>query len=294
MSEPKPDTRPQPADTAEGVWAPWAPGARLMRAAGARHGVLLLAGTTLLPALAWLSTAMDHKLLPPQAWAWLLAPAAYLWICSLAASRSPMFQAQPLAVDPLPPAAARPSEPQREQAVAAADAASAQAEADTAATTRRADSPHDATHEQPAASSGLPPGDQPAASSTAEVEARLSGDEIARRVAAASSMFDACSRAAEQAAADVQAMLDEERHAQKVLATLRSRLMLLDQCCHALARAALGAQPSPPQRDAVEPLAEAATRQVLHCHQLAERLGAAERAHGQGCRRCAAASTGWR
>jgi hypothetical protein len=266
--------------------------------------------------LAWLSTALGHPLLPPQAWAWLLAVAVYLWICSLAAARRPNPPARPA---PSPPAAeavslaaARLDDGVPQAGVALADGTPAQLPESGNSTTSEptpaatpaapaqaeeeasmADPPSAASGEAaggptpPAGlppvekpSAGLPPAPAPPAPPAAGAEARPQIDEIARRVAVAGGIFGSCVRTAEQAAADVQAMLDEERHAQKVLATLRSRLMLLDQSCHALAQAALGAQPAAPQLEAVAPLAEAAMRQVLLCHQLAERLGAAERAHG--------------
>jgi hypothetical protein len=266
---------------------------------------LLLAGATLLPVLAWLSTALGHPLLPPQAWAWLLAVAVYLWICSLAAARRPNPPARPApslpAAEAVPVAAARlddgmpaqapvsANSASLESAPAAIPAAPAQAGENAAAADPPSASPSEAAGglrppaglppvEKPSA--GLPPAPSPPTPPAAEAEAGPQIDEIARRVAVAGGIFGSCVHTAEQAAADVQAMLDEERHAQKVLTTLRSRLMLLDQSCHALAQAALGAQPAAPQREAVAPLVEAAMRQVLLCHQLAERLGAAERAHG--------------
>jgi hypothetical protein len=123
----------------------------------------------------------------------------------------------------------------------------------------------------------------PVAAPSAEAtlgEARLAADEIGRRVLGSSGLLDSCCKLADAAQSDLEALLDEERYAQKLLSTMRTRLVVLDQRCQALAQAALQAQPDDAGRAEVDRLVQAAQAQVLHCHQLAERLGAVERGHG--------------
>lgn len=111
-------------------------------------------------------------------------------------------------------------------------------------------------------------------------EARGAADEIGRRVLGSSGLLDSCSKLTDAAQADLEALLDEERYAQKLLSTMRTRLVVLDQRCWAVAQAALQAQADDAGRAEVNRLVQAAQAQVLHCHQLAERLGAVERGHG--------------
>jgi hypothetical protein len=115
-------------------------------------------------------------------------------------------------------------------------------------------------------------------------------DEIARRTVALAGMLDACSQAMESAAADLDALQDEERVVQKVLVTLRARLLALDHRNHALMRTALGGPGAADDPGALVKAVQAAEAQVLHCHQLSERLGAAERGaarHVESLRRVA-------
>lgn len=112
---------------------------------------------------------------------------------------------------------------------------------------------------------------------TCHAEIRMATDEIARRTVALAGMLDACSQAMETAVADLDALQDEERVAQKVLVTLRARLLALDHRNHALMRTALAGNGVAEDPGALEKAVQAAETQVLHCHQLSERLGAAER-----------------
>jgi len=105
-------------------------------------------------------------------------------------------------------------------------------------------------------------------------------DEIARRVISSSGLLDCCAKAAQAALVDLEALQDEAQHAQKMLATLRARLLTLDQRSSALTLAALQAQPGEEPRAALGKLAQAVQMQTLHCHQLAERLTVQERSHG--------------
>jgi len=105
-------------------------------------------------------------------------------------------------------------------------------------------------------------------------------DEIARRVISSSGLLDCCAKAAHAALADLEALQDEAQHAQKMLATVRARLLALDQRSSALTLAALDAQPGAQPRAALEKLAQAVQMQTLHCHQLAERLTLQDRSHG--------------
>ena len=266
MSDPlPPHAAPPVGATVASSWGPLAPGVWLMRhlAPGASAVLLLLLSG--LPALPWLLPSAQPMALP-QVWVPLLAVALYGWICAGLVWR---LRGEPPAASA--PAAALPALADGPIAMAAAVVCEPEAGL------------------QPPAEAPQPSVDVPSGSDTAAValepadlrvglaEIRGAVDEIARRVVGAGGLLDACGKAADEALAEIEALRDEERHAQKLLSAMRGRLLLLDRRCHALAHAA-----APQQALADEPAAElqAALDQVLLCHQLAERLGAAERQHG--------------
>jgi hypothetical protein len=286
---------PLSGEAAEPGAALWAPGVRLMRALppGARAALLLV--LSLLPLLSWLTPSPRPAALQ-QAWLPLLAVALYAWVC---AGRVWRLR------DRSDAAASPPRASPAHEATAIAEAGSSEAvssEAVSSESTAHVPAPPapallDA-HQMPAADvawppaapadEGLrsaaagdgPPGLDPADLRVGHAEIRGAVDEISRRVVSASGMLDACGKAADQALADIDALQDEDRHAQKMLSALRGRLLLLDQRCHALAEAA---QRPPVGEGAAQELhkrLQAVAAQILHCHQLAERLGAMERNHG--------------
>lgn len=112
-------------------------------------------------------------------------------------------------------------------------------------------------------------------------EIRTLADELARRTVALAGMLDTCTQVVEQATADLDAIQDEERVAQKVLTSLRARLLALDHRNHALVHVALTGSSGDDDRRVLTHAVQAAEAQVLHCHQLSERLGAAERGVGR-------------
>ncbi len=247
---------PLAGKVAEPGWGPWTPGVRLMRRIPSGVRLVLMLALALLPALPWLSPSvrLSHVWLP------LLAVALYGWVCAVLAARS------------------------GEPAVALAAAAESR-------------SPAAPAHAEPGLSSLAPqpptplspePGPGATAMTMPEpadfrvgcAEVRGATDEISRRVVGTSGLLDASSKAAADALADIEALHDEDRHAQKLLSALRGRMLQLEQRCHGLVRAALpsaqgeqGAAQLNKQLQAVEAL-------LLHVHQLAERLGAVEHQHG--------------
>lgn len=103
--------------------------------------------------------------------------------------------------------------------------------------------------------------------------------ELARRTVALCGMLDANMQDAARAAADLEAIQDEERHALQLMSALRARLLSLAQHCQDLTEAAAATAPS--QLDAsaraTDELGASAHAEMLHCHQLSERAGGAER-----------------
>jgi hypothetical protein len=118
-----------------------------------------------------------------------------------------------------------------------------------------------------------------AAMALQQAELRAAVGELARRTVALCGMLDAGVGDAARAAADLEAIQDEERHALQLMSSLRARLLSLAQHCQALGDAASAAAPS--QLDAapgsVAELSACAAAEIAHCHQLSERVGGAER-----------------
>jgi hypothetical protein len=91
--------------------------------------------------------------------------------------------------------------------------------------------------------------------------------ELARRTIALCGMLDSDRQDAELANADLEAIQDEERNVMQLMAALRGRLLALAGHCQTLGQAG-GAAASP---------GELASAELTQCHQLSERIGAAER-----------------
>lgn len=108
-------------------------------------------------------------------------------------------------------------------------------------------------------------------------EIRGAIDEAARRTLALSGLIDAGMQDAGRAEADLEAIQDEERGALQLMAVLRSRLLTLAQHCQALAEAAHHGAAADQGETAVTDLSEAASAELMQCHQLSERIGGAER-----------------
>jgi hypothetical protein len=121
---------------------------------------------------------------------------------------------------------------------------------------------------------------EPADFRVGNAEVRGATDEIARRVVGTSGLLDASSKAAADALADIEALHDEDRYAQKLLSALRGRMLQLEQRCHALVRPVLQAAQGEPGAAQLNKQLQAVEALLLHVHQLAERLGAVEHQHG--------------
>lgn len=260
----------------EGAGWPWSPGVRLVRRLERGGRWLLLLLVSLLPLVALGPGVVGWpgvEALPRAAAAALALPALYFWACTWLARRD-RREAAPV-VDPSPKAEAAADasgEPAATvNAPAGPDAVRSPA-AGLAASSEPAPAP-----EPPAAGPGQPPAGAPADLRACHAEIRMATDEIARRTVALAGMLDACSQAMDSAVAELDALQDEERVAQKVLVTLRARLLALDHRNHALMRTALAGNVVADDPGALEKAVQAAEAQVLHCHQLSERLGAAER-----------------
>jgi hypothetical protein len=111
------------------------------------------------------------------------------------------------------------------------------------------------------------------------LELRAAIGEMARRTVALCGMLDSDMKDAECAGVDLDAIQDEELQSLRLMAALRSRLLVLTQHCQALADAARSAAASPhdARGESVDALLTAAAAEVTHCHQLSERVGGAER-----------------
>jgi len=110
-------------------------------------------------------------------------------------------------------------------------------------------------------------------------EMRATIGEIARRTVALCGMLDSDRQDAERAAADIDAIQDEERQTLQLMAALRARLLAMAQHLQALgevarngAAARLEAAGAP-----VAELIAAMAAEITHGHQLSERVGGAER-----------------
>lgn len=264
---------------AEPSRGPLTPGLWLMRRLSPRIRLALVLALAVLPALPWLSPAGRLAALP-HAWIPLLVVALYGWVCAALAARNGEPPAVPSeAVAPAPPLI-QALRSDAGGALAAADAEPSAAPSDPGSPLPAPTGPMPEPDPRPATAAVAMAVPEPADLRVGNAEVRGTTDEIARRVVGTSGLLDACSKSAADALADIEALADEDRHARKLLSALRGRTLQLDQRCHALAQAALqaardeeGAARLGKQLQAVEAL-------VLHIHQLAERLGAAEHQHG--------------
>ena len=104
--------------------------------------------------------------------------------------------------------------------------------------------------------------------------------ETARRTISLCGAFDSCAKHVDAAGAELDAVQDEAEHTQQVMASLRAQLLSLSSHCQALAGAAhrpsdLAASDEAAQH--IEELLDALRTHTVHCHQLSERIGGAER-----------------
>ena len=106
------------------------------------------------------------------------------------------------------------------------------------------------------------------------LQVRIATGEIARRTIALCGMLDADTHDAEQAGADLEAIQDEEQHTQQLMSNLRAGLLAWARRCQTLGELARGESDADTPADE---LAEAAGAGASHCHQLSERVSAAER-----------------
>ena len=270
-------------------WGPWAPGVWLMQKLSPGVRVALLLALALLPALPWL--APSARLLSlPHAWAPLLAIALYGWACAglVVGARKPRQESAAVA-EPGPSTAVATlhSEvpPVLPALAAVADGALQTAsvlavEPDPLGDTGPSTPVFAASVPQPVPAAQTPAVLEPADVRVGHAEIRGATDEIARRVVGASGLLDASSKAAADALADIEALYDEDRHAQKLLLALRGRMLQLEQRGHALMRLALQAAQGEPGVAALNKQLQAVEALLLQAHQLAERLGAVEHQHG--------------
>lgn len=232
------------------AWGPWAPGVRLMRRVPANVRLVLMLALAVLPALPWLWPSVRL----PHAWLPLLAVALYGWVCAVLAARSgEPAVARAAAAQSQPPAHAEPSVSPPEVPLSPPEP-----DAGVAAT-------------------ALP---EPADFRVGHAELRGATDEISRRVVGTSGLLDATAKAAADALADIEALHDEDRYAQKLLSALRGRMLQLEQRCHGLVRPVLQAAQGEPDAAPLNKQLQSVEALLLHVHQLAERLGAVEHQHG--------------
>ena len=104
--------------------------------------------------------------------------------------------------------------------------------------------------------------------------------ETARRTISLCGAFDACSKQVDVAGADLEAVQDESAHTQQLIASLRENLLTLGGHCQALGstaqRMAGSGEPSAAAPH-IDELLDLLRAQIVHCHQLSERIGSAER-----------------
>jgi len=103
--------------------------------------------------------------------------------------------------------------------------------------------------------------------------------EAARRTISLCGAFDSCTKHVEVAGADLDAVQDEAAHTQQLMASLRTDLLTLGGHCQALGRTARRMTDSAVSAEAaqrIDELLEALHAQIVHCHQLSERIGGAE------------------
>ncbi len=284
---PSPTHHDSATDNASKVWLP---GIWLLHRAGSWGRALLLLTMAMLPVLAWLEPAVGPASLPRVAALPLLLAASYFWICAhlVARPRQQVRQAAPTAASGGIASDAPAAETVGGDASNALSIAPPSVAIGEAVDELPVHEPGETVAPPPPAivapqPDEQAPGGEPGLSPGLHVDharIQMAVDEIARRVMGSSGLLDSCATTSQAALADLEALQDEERHAQKVLVALRARLMALNQRNHALVQAALATPASQEDRTAMPKFAQAAQAQVLHSHQLAERLSATERSHG--------------
>ena len=108
--------------------------------------------------------------------------------------------------------------------------------------------------------------------------------EAARRTLTLCGAFDSCTKHVEDAGADLDALQDEAAHNQQVMAVLRALLLKVGSHCQALGSAAHRLAGPAANADAtrhIDELREVLDAGVARCHQLTERIGAAELSSGR-------------
>lgn len=108
--------------------------------------------------------------------------------------------------------------------------------------------------------------------------------EAARRTLTLCGAFDSCTKHVEDAGADLDAIQDESAHTQQVMAVLRALLLKVGGHCQALGSAAHRLADPAASADAarhIDELKEVLDAGVARCHQLTERIGAAEHSGGR-------------
>lgn len=108
--------------------------------------------------------------------------------------------------------------------------------------------------------------------------------EAARRTITLCGAFDSCTKHVEDAGADLDAIQDEAAHTQQVMAVLRALLLKVGSHCQALGSAAHRLADPAAHADAarhIDELKEVLDAGVARCHQLTERIGAAEHSSGR-------------
>lgn len=287
--QPRPEDAQAAGKAAESGWRPWTPGVRLMQRLSTGARLALLLGLALLPLLPWVWPSLRPGDMP-HAWMLALVVALYGWFCAVLASRrigqTAVFATAVESRSSVP--ATDPSAPALSQALEAGAASEAsEAVAPNAA-------PPSLPDPQAGPAMSAPPSDVPASMAgqtaavspspagwqLAGVEIRGVSDEIARRVVSSSGLLDACAKSAAEAMGDIDAVRDEDRHAQKLLSAMRTRMLQLDQRCHALVQGVAQASSDADGAGLLAAHLQAVEASVLHIHQLAERLSAAERGHG--------------
>jgi len=102
---------------------------------------------------------------------------------------------------------------------------------------------------------------------------RATVGEMARRIVALCGMLDSDRQDAERAAADIDAIQDEERQTLQLMAALRARLLAMAQHLHVLGEVARNGATGAPAAELIAAMAA----EITHGHQLSERVGGAER-----------------
>ncbi|MGL6108708.1 MAG: hypothetical protein ACRC2B_01280 [Rubrivivax sp.] len=124
-------------------------------------------------------------------------------------------------------------------------------------------------------------------------EIGAANSELGRRTIAVCGALDAGTKEVDRIGMDLDALQDEEGHTQQLMAAMRARLLALNGRCHALGEAAQSVAASTPGSEpvarALRELVAAADAEIVQCHQLSERFGAAGRSGDnriESMRRC--------